>query len=335
MMHRGLRVLGVLGAVLLSATVAAASLEEAVRTVLAQQAPHPFSGVVLIADGVAPPLRIGMGVPAESRFMIGSLSKQMTAALVLRAAETGRISPEATVAQALGASKRDRAPDVTVRQLLNHTSGFVALGQPLHTKPGEVFAYSNAGYDLLGELLAAVGTASLARQYAGLFAQCGMRTAGVLGDAGIEPAAGFEEADDGRLTRAPATTQRGHVASGGVVADAIDLLRWNRCLYGGVALSAASLGAMTQPTTMRPHRWGMLGYGYGLQIADTPLGVEYSHSGYAPGAISTLAYYPRDALTLVVLENTSWRADDIGRAFHFHDALRALLFETYAQRPAK
>lgn len=49
---------------------------------------------------------------------------------------------------------------------------------------------------------------------------------------------------------------------------------------------------------------------------------EFSHGGYVPGFVATLAYYPASGRTLVVLENTSWRADDMPRAFAPHDALR-------------
>jgi len=311
-------------ALLLPALCLADTLEADVRAVLSQTRPRPFSGVVLVTRGDEAPVVVAHGVSADARFVIGSLSKQMTAALVLRAVERGQIDLDAPLRAALPQLQEDWAAQVTVRQLLNHTSGVEARGKPLRATPGTAFSYSNGGYDLLGEVLLAASQAPLTKQFAAMFAQCHMRDAGVAGDAGREPVAGFTETDDARFVPASPTTQVAYAASGGVVADVTDLLRWTHCLYGTWLLSEASLSAMTRPDAKREHRWGALGYGYGLQIADTPLGVEYSHSGYVPGYQSMLIYYPADRTTLVVLENISWNTDDTGRAFYFHDALRRL-----------
>lgn len=322
------------GVVLVPWRAQAVTLEAAVRAVLDRPESRRFSGVVLIARGDAPPLLVAHGVPPDARFVIGSVSKQMTAALILRAAEEGRLDLDAPLSAALPDLADDWAARVTVRQLLNHTSGVDARGAPLRASPGAGFSYSNGGYDLLGEVLEARLGRPLAAQFSALFAQCGMAGATTSGDPGADPVPGFAEAGDGRLEPVSLARQAGHVASGGVVAGAMDLLRWTQCLYGGQVLGAESLRAMTQPGATRAHRWGTLGYGYGLQLADTPLGVEYSHSGYVPGYVATLVHCPAARLTLVVLENTSWRSTDMGRAFHPHDALRRLLLDG-AGVPAK
>lgn len=326
-MIRLLRILCLGLAVLAPGLGAAASLEASVSALLASQSPRSFRGVVLIARGDAPPIVVANGVLADSRFVIGSISKQMTAALVLRAAEAGRLDLGAPLLTFLPGLQDDWAARVTVRQLLKHTSGVDARGKPLRAAPGTAFWYSNDGYDLLGEVLERRGGESLSKQFNTLFARCGMSGAGVAGDAGVDPVPGSLEMEDGRMLPASPTTQAGHAASGGVVAAVFDLLHWTQCLYGGQVLSNPSLRAMTRPDATREHRWGALGYGYGLQIAETPLGIEYSHSGYVPGYLSTLIYYPEDRITLAVLENTSWNTDDAGRAFYFHDALRRLLFK--------
>ncbi len=322
-------------ALCLPSPCAAESLAASVRALLANQSPRPFNGVVLIARGDSPPIVVAQGVRPESRFVIGSLSKQMTAALILRAVEGGRIALDAPLSIALPDLKDDWAPRVTTRQLLTHTSGVDVRGKPLRAAPGSAFSYSNGGYDLLGEMLERTGGEPLSKQFGAIFARCGMSGAGVVGDAGSDPVPGFSETEDGRLLPASPTTQAGYAASGGVVAIATDLLRWTQCLYGGRVISGASLRAMTQPGATREHRWGQLGYGYGLQIDDTPLGVEYSHSGYVPGYQSMLIYYPGDQTTLVVLENISWSTGNAGRAFHYHDALRRLLFEASVHHSVK
>lgn len=53
--------------------------------------------------------------------------------------------------------------------------------------------------------------------------------------------------------------------------------------------------------------------------------LEWSHSGYIPGFISTVSYYPKEDVTMVLLENTSWMPDDMDRVFYYHDHLRKVL----------
>ena len=109
------------------------------------------------------------------------------------------------------------------------------------------------------------------------------------------------------------------------MSTAEDLRRWNDCLHGGGLLSPASYAAMTKPRPQatRTHRWGRLGYGFGLQVSDEGGERELSHGGYVPGYVSTLIRYPEEGVDLVVLENVSWRAADMARAFWMHDRVRA------------
>jgi len=290
-------------------------------------AARPFSGVAVVAQGDDVVYSHASGyadrdrsVPltADSRFVVGSVAKQVTAALLMQQVDGGRIDLDAPAARYLPPGGAPLAPAVKVRHLLDHTSAIETPGG----QPGRAFAYSNRGYDLLGEIVERVTGAPFGAAAARLFRACGMtRTAvfGAAGDAG--PVAGFEEAD-GRLVPVERAPEWEHGASAGIVSTAGDLVRWNRCLHGGRVLSAAGYAAMTTASAARPHRWGTLGYGFGLQLSSEDGIVEFSHGGYVPGFVATLAYYPASGRTLVVLENVSWRADDMARAFAPHDALR-------------
>lgn len=101
----------------------------------------------------------------------------------------------------------------------------------------------------------------------------------------------------------------------------------NTCLHGGKLLKALTYRAMITPTpsAKRSHRWGVLGYGYGIQVSDREGLQELSHSGYVPGYISTLIYYPKQLFSVVVLENTAWLTNDISRVFSVHDRLREII----------
>lgn len=290
-------------------------------------AERPFSGLAVVAEGdrvvysrASGYADRGRTVPLtlDSRFVVGSIAKQVTAALVMRQVERGTIDLDAPVAAYLPL-RSDWAARARVRHLLDHTS---AIDTP-DGEPGRAFAYSNRGYDLLGGIVERATGERFGDAAARLFRACGMtRTAvrGAAGDAG--PVVGFEEEADGRLLPVERAAEWERGPSAGIVSTAGDLVRWNRCLHGGRVLSPAGYAAMTTASAERPHRWGTLGYGFGLQRSDRDGIAELSHGGYVPGFVATLAYYPASRRTLVVLENTSWREDDMRRAFAPHDALR-------------
>ncbi len=298
-------------------------------------AARPFSGVAVVAEGDDIVYSHASGfadrersVPltAASRFVVGSVAKQVTAALVLLQVERGTLDLDAPAAGYLPPGGAPLAPAVKVRHLLAHTSGIVARDRPPATVPGSTFAYSNLGYDLLGEIVERVTGETFGAAAARLFRACGMSRTAVFGKAGDPgPVAGFEEDADGRLLPVEPAAEWEHGPSAGIVSTAGDLVRWNLCLHGGRVLSPAGYAAMTAASAARPHRWGTLGYGFGLQLSSEDGIVELSHGGYVPGFVATLAYYPASGSTLVVLENVSWRADDMARAFAPHDALREVV----------
>lgn len=326
---------------LLAACSASHRLSSQLDGMLATPPGRPFNGVVLISqdDQVVYTQALGQADPEravplklEDRFVIGSLSKQMTATLVLREAEAGRLHLDAPIGHYLRLDA-DWARTVKVRHLLNHTSGIASFGAPLKTEAGTTFAYSNLGYDLLGQIVEHTSRRTLDTLLAELFAQCGMSQSGTLASEARQPVTGYMEETDGRLAAASLLEHSRHTASGAVVSTAGDLMRWNACLHSGRLLSAPSYQAMTSPSASREHRWGRLGYGYGVQISH-PRGVlEFSHSGYVPGFIATMTYYPQSRLSLVVLENVSWRAEDMLRVFAPHDAIRHQVLDVSGEPP--
>jgi D-alanyl-D-alanine carboxypeptidase len=228
---------------------------------------RPFNGVVVVAEGLdvryarawAAEGPRGTGLARTSRFVIGSLAKQFTAALVLQQVDSGRVALDAPLAAYLDL-EAPWAAQVQVQHLLNHTSGIVALDRPLDAAPGVAFKYANLGYDLLGEVVARTAGVPFAQAAARLFHACGMADTAVLGagdDAGLLP--GYDEQPDGTLRPVSLPAGQAHAASGGIVSTADDLVHWNACLHGGQVLSASSYEAMMRPSATRAHRWGMLG----------------------------------------------------------------------------
>jgi CubicO group peptidase (beta-lactamase class C family) len=261
----------------------------------------------------------------SSRFVVGSLTKQVTASLVLQQVDAGRINLDAPISTylELGADWAQRAK---VRHLLNHTSGIAAVDGPLKTEPGAAFAYSNLGYELLGQIIEKVTAKSYSDMANALFESCGMNQSQIL-QLGDTPGLveGYSEQTDHTLVVASQAERAQHLPPGGMVSTVSDLVRWNQCLHHGKVLSPASYLAMVTPSTKRPYRWGSLGYGFGLQIAEPEGAIEYSHCGYVSGFISTMTYYPATDRTFVALENVSWDAENFERVFAQHDAVRKLV----------
>ncbi|GIU33637.1 serine hydrolase [Shewanella schlegeliana] len=283
----------------------------------------------------------GNHIDKHSSFLIGSLSKQVTAALILKAVDDGLIDLHKSVSHyLLKDGNKPRAyvpPSVTVSQLLSHTSGLLKIGEAPLFKPGSQFQYSNYGYTLLGDILEVVYQLPIDEQVKrlnqhyqlhGLYAQTGSISSikpnhanFILGktETLIQDSEGRTQS---QLNPVELSIDKSMIAFGGMAASVEAYAHFQDALYNGKLLSPKSLTLMTSPQATREHRWGTLEYGYGTQISrDEPL-VEYSHSGYLPGYVSLAAYYPKSKVSLVILENTSWDLSNPERTFGLHDAIR-------------
>ncbi|TAE47311.1 MAG: class A beta-lactamase-related serine hydrolase [Bacteroidetes bacterium] len=308
-------------------------LRKELDSLLALTQPRFFNGVLLLMQdekvlyaGSRGYRDIGRHQKNRMRtsFAIASLSKQMTAVLVLKEVEAGRLRLHDPLATYLPELPESWADSVTIHQLLSQTSGIVERGKPLRFRPGTNFAYSNTNYNLLGDLVARSSGQSFDTLALAFFRSCGLRhTFPAALCPNPEKLSGYSENESGNLDPEADLCARLAAPSGGMISNARDLAAWNRLLHGGRLLTDSSYQYMTQPYGSRSHRWGPLGYGYGLQIS--PDG-ELSHSGYVPGFISTMIYDPESRITLILLENIAWDADDMGRTFFFHDEVRKILY---------
>ena len=80
---------------------------------------------------------------SNSVFAIGSVSKQFTAAMILMLEDQGKLNTNDKVSKFLPEFQNKHFENITVHQLLNHTSGISDFGSGLQSKPGESFNYSN------------------------------------------------------------------------------------------------------------------------------------------------------------------------------------------------
>ncbi|HET6379405.1 MAG TPA: serine hydrolase domain-containing protein, partial [candidate division Zixibacteria bacterium] len=240
----------------------------------------------------------------DSAFGIASITKTYTAAVVLQLVEEGRLSLEDEVATLLPELKIPAA--VTVRQLLNHTSGLpdllAPMRQPMEAEPTRVwsttevvarvgsdawfppgagYGYSNTNYVLLGLIVEHLtGTPFGTQLHERLIDPLGLRETGALIEDGAPP------------LMSPAWASA-FGASGYMYSSVSDLVRWGSALYHGRVLLPVTRTQML--------RMGEDGYGLGVQRIELGRHVGHGHSGLLQGYTSLLVDLPADGLILAVV----------------------------------
>ena len=309
---------------------------------LARAEAFGFSGAVVVAAGDSALVSAGFGladrvrripVTVSTPFYVASLSKQFTAAAIMRLEMAGKLGTRDTLGRFF-AGLPPAAARITLHQLLTHTAGTPRGGgretdpeayvrrlfaAPLRAAPGTAYAYSNEGYGILAAVIQKVSGRSygafLREQ---LFAPAGMGDSYDLADAppGLATRAyrGAVDMGDVRLSLGD-TVPWDERAGRGIVTTAADLWRWERALRGRAILADSAKRKMF--TAERED------YGYGWVIARTPRGTaSILHDGliFPQGWNAQFRRYPDEGVTLVVLSNTFRReplaqivAVDLGR----------------------
>jgi CubicO group peptidase (beta-lactamase class C family) len=267
-------------------------------------------------------------VTAASVFRIGSVTKQFTAAAVMKLAEEGKVELDAPFSKYY--------PDfptgehiVTVRHLLTHTSGiksYTGLGpkwlrtvplelthdellalvrdEPFDFAPNERFQYNNSGYYLLGVLIEKVAGKPYARYLReDLLRELDLPRTRYGGNGEI--IAGRVEGYrlvEGELQNDESIGMSQPGAAGALVSTAGDLVRWQRALASGQVVGAESYGLMTTPHVLADGK--ATRYGFGLAASELGDHRSVGHGGGINGFNSMLTYYPNDGLSVAVLSNS-------------------------------
>ncbi len=263
----------------------------------------------------------------DNQFVVGSISKQMTAVVVLREFEKGRINLHIPVRKYLPDMPQNWLDSITVHQLLNHSSGVTGWNEPLKFKPSTGFSYSNIGYELLAKIAESVSGKSYATLTSEIFKICKMKHS-------MSPALNqhqqlvnsYVEDSTGKLKLVENLFKDLGIPSGGMISSAGDLVLWNKNLHGGKLLLKKTYELMKSPSSERDHFiFGKVGYGYGLQIDNKGKIVEIGHSGYATGYASMNFYYPATNTYLIFLENIAWDASNFKETFKHHVDIRKIV----------
>ena len=272
----------------------------------------------------------------------GSVGKTYVAAVALQLVNEGKLALDAPVSRYLGKEpwyhRLPNAETMTVRQIMSHTSGLVRyefddrfladlLKNPyrkwkveeqvayLFDKPppfpaGQGWDYSDTNYLVLGLIIERLTGHKLNDE----IQRRAIRPAGlretipndkpelpiVQGYAGADnPFGGDVMMVNGRMTMDPAFEGAG----GGWSSSAVDLARWAKKLYEGSIVPAARIAEAVRgvPAQLGPE----VRYGLGVIIWPSPRGPVWGHSGYFPGYITEMRYYPDAKIALALQMNTS------------------------------
>ena len=297
-----------------------------------------FNGAVLVAENGKVIFKKGYGmanmewnipVETDTKFRLGSITKQFTSMLILQLVQEGKIKMEGKLTDYLPDYRKDTGDRITIHQLLNHTSGIPSYtGLPkffqdvsrnpysvsdfvkkyasgdLEFEPGTKFRYNNSGYFLLGAIVERV----TGKPYEEVLKErildpVGMKNTGYDHHATLlaKRAAGYEKRPGG-FVNAPYLDMSLPYSAGSLYSTVEDLYLWDQALYTDKLLSPQLKELMFKP--------GMGNYAYGWIARKAPLGAQdeqiaiVEHGGGINGFNTVIVRMPESKNLIVLLNNT-------------------------------
>lgn len=298
-----------------------------------------FNGAVLVAENGKVIYKKGLGlanmewnVPneADTKFRLGSITKQFTATLIMQLVEQGKLKLDGKLSEYLPDYRKDVGDKVTIHHLLTHTSGipsytsmpnFMAevsrdpytpvefvkkyASGDLEFEPGAKFRYNNSGYFLLGAIIEKLhGKPYEQVLKEQVFDPLGMKNSGYDHADAILPkrASGYEKTPTG-YRNAPYLDMSLPYAAGSLYSTVEDLYLWDQALYTDKLISAKGKELMFKPFLDN------YAYGWGITKVTLPQSKEtvnsVAHSGGINGFNTLLTRYPEQKHLIVLLDNTS------------------------------
>lgn len=288
-----------------------------------------FNGVILITQGKKTLYSTTKGfsdlvaqtpLALEDQFVIGSVSKQITAVLVLQAFEQGKLQLEDNLHTFLPKIEQSWAKTVTVHHLLTHTHGITAIEAPLAFEQGSKFQYSQLGYHLLAQILETIYGESFQKLVTKLFDKNKLKHSYHPNNKTYKQLVkGYEQVENGELLFTEHSL-RNYAAAGSFISTAQDLNQWNQLLHKGKLVKKETLELMKTKYATRSHPiFSTIDYGYGLLFQDGEQEeIQVGALGYAPGFVTACYYYPAVDVSLVILENTARHLNDFRKTFEVH-----------------
>lgn len=355
---------GIFVAVLLMFLPAAAQVQSSLSPELRQKIDHvatdvlaatgvPSASVAIVKDGQISYLqsygnaRLDPATPAraEMRYSVGSISKQFTATAILLLQEQGKLSLDDRVGKFI--PDLTRANEVSIRQLLSHTSGYqdywpqdyvlpmmlqpvtanrildLWARKPLDFDPGTRWQYSNTNFVIAGVIAEkASGMPLLDFLHRNIFDPLGMTSVTntdqeKLGDA---DATGYMRYALGPLRLSPKEGRGWLFAAGELAMTASDLAKWDISIINQKVLKPSSYKEFE--TEVRLNNGVGTGYGLGVDVTMESGRRVLRHDGEVSGYTAQNTVFPDDHVAIVVLTNQ----DAVGAPAQIARDITPLLF---------
>ncbi len=299
-----------------------------------------FMGVVMIAKNGNPVYTKAIGyadisteIPnsPELKYLIGSVTKQFTAALILKLQEEGKLKTSDRISKYFPNFKY--GDSITIKQLLNHTSGIKnytdikniigkidtyenisalldsVLILDLEFSPGEKMSYTNTGYLMLGEIVKQASGKSF-KEYLQekIFTPAGMLHSDIDAEiiSGDDFAQGYTKNDSNQIVKSININLKYAGSAGSISSTLSDMLKWDNALYSELILSNESKNEMFTP--------GMKKYGYGFFIDEYKNKKRVWHNGRIFGFVASFMRFYEDSLTVIVFGNND--RDNVDQIAH-------------------
>jgi CubicO group peptidase (beta-lactamase class C family) len=289
---------------------------------LVQHGKQVYSAALGVAD-----LTSKQPLQTTDIFQIGSVSKQFTAAAILLLEQQQKLRLDDTLGKFIQGLPADYAA-VTLKDVLSHTAGLpnytqnpqtMVLAQqkaeldvvvqqlvkdPVQSKAGQLFAYSNTGYVLLGKVIEVVSGSSYSdylQQH--IFQPLGMKHSFVVGDkTSAATVMGYSSQQGAQGDQTPRQVDRSWISAAGAIASTLsDMALWQQGLMSGKLLSKSQYQQMITPATLA--NGDKVPYGLGFHIYPIAAQLSYSHEGMVPGFFSFALYLPQQELYAVAFSN--------------------------------
>lgn len=271
---------------------------------------------------------VELAVPVSERsvFEIGSISKQFVSAAAMLLVEEGKLNLDDPIHDYLAYLPSEWL-GVTMRQLLNHTSGIpdyeeirtydvyrfrltpedvirIAHSRPMDFAPGMGRYYSNTGYFLASMIVERIEGRPLEQVLQSrIFEPLGMTQTGMANPEAIisNRVAGYWVDKAGELINRNPTETSSTLGAGGMLSTAHDLAKWDAALYDDRLLSDQSRAALWAPAILP----GGENTEYGLGWRVTPYAGlrSQSHGGQVAGFVANFARFPDQDAAIIVFMN--------------------------------
>ena len=267
-------------------------------------------------------------VTPATDFRLASLSKQFTATAIMLLVKDGKLRYDQSVTDLLP-ELPPATRGVTIRHLLNHTSGIVdyedlipetrtaqlddrdvltlvAAKDSVYFPAGSAYRYSNSGYVLLGIIVARVSGMTLPDfMRSRIFEPLGMKATvmHVNGRDTIPQRAYGYSPQGGAFVQTDQSVTSATLGDGGIYTNIDDLALWDRALSTARLVDSASLALATTPPVLPAA--AATEYGFGWFVDQYRGEQRWRHTGETSGFRNAIQRYPRRRLTIVILTNRS------------------------------